>query len=231
MGVGKSPATGMLVVLLVQLCMVDAWGAEVCRFMGASDYDGHVAVTTDVTAAEGVTKVDVTGTFEATTMFWFHIRYLIEEVSTSRDAESLAPAVETRHARGDVPTGEIAEGEDRDGNHTARGHHVVDEAGGLLPEADHARGDQTAENHRHQGCGETHRGQQAKEHGLPLNAVPERSSLAASHLAAPQLDDRLGAVPNYGSLHRGIRSHRRNHLRIRGFSNLRRQPSGFGGGY
>ena len=97
MGVGKSPATGMLVVLLVQLCMVDAWGAEVCRFTGASDYDGHVAVTTDVTAADGVTKVDVAGTFEATTMFWFHIRYLIEEVSTWRNGELETVAVNSRY--------------------------------------------------------------------------------------------------------------------------------------
>ena len=97
MGVGKSPATGMLVVLLVQLCMVDAWGAEVCRFTGASDYDGHVAVTTDVTAADDVTKVDVVGTLEATTMLRFHIRYLIEEVSTWRNDELETVAVNSRY--------------------------------------------------------------------------------------------------------------------------------------
>ena len=58
--------------------------AEVCRFAGTTDYGGHVAVTTDVAAVSGVTRVDVAVTFEATTMFWRHIHYLVEEVSTWR---------------------------------------------------------------------------------------------------------------------------------------------------
>ena len=97
MGVGKSPATGMLVALVVQLCRVDASGAEVCHFTGASDYDGHVAVTTDVAAADSITRVDVAGTFEATTMFWLHIRYLIEEVKF-RDKERHAVSHEIEPA-------------------------------------------------------------------------------------------------------------------------------------
>jgi len=101
MGVRKSAATGMLVALVVQLCRVDASGAEVCHFTGASDYDGHVAVTTDVAAADSITRVDVAGTFEATTMFWLHIRYLIEEVSTWRNGELETVAVNSRYLVGD----------------------------------------------------------------------------------------------------------------------------------
>lgn len=51
MAVGKSPVTGMLVALVVQLCRADALGAEICHFTGTSDYHGHVAVTTNVAAA------------------------------------------------------------------------------------------------------------------------------------------------------------------------------------
>jgi len=91
----------MLVALVVQLCRVDASGAEVCHFTGASDYDGHVAVTTDVAAADSITRVDVAGTFEATTMFWLHIRYLIEEVSTWRNGELETVAVNSRYLVGD----------------------------------------------------------------------------------------------------------------------------------
>src|SRR3954466_15666830 len=69
-------------LVAVQLCRADALGAEICHFTGTSDYHGHVAVTTNVAAAHGVTTVDVAGTFEATTMFWPRIRYLVEEMST-----------------------------------------------------------------------------------------------------------------------------------------------------
>ena len=67
-------------LVAVQLCRADALGAEICHFTGTSDYHGHVAVTTNVAAAHGVTTVDVAGTFEATTMFWPRIRYLVEEM-------------------------------------------------------------------------------------------------------------------------------------------------------
>jgi hypothetical protein len=44
--------------------------------------------------------VDVAGTFEATTMFWLHIRYLIEEVSTWRNGELETVAVNSRYLVG-----------------------------------------------------------------------------------------------------------------------------------
>lgn len=101
MAVGKSPVTGMLVALVVQLCRADALGAEICHFTGTSDYHGHVAVTTNVAAAHGVTTVDVAGTFEATTMFWPRIRYLVEEMSTWQNGELQSVAVNSRYSVGD----------------------------------------------------------------------------------------------------------------------------------
>lgn len=100
-GPGKSTAsaTGLLLagVAAAQLCMVDAAAGEVCRFAGTTDYAGHVAVTTDVAATDGVTRVDVGLTFEATTMLWLHIHYLVEEVSAWRAGELESVAVNNRY--------------------------------------------------------------------------------------------------------------------------------------
>ena len=85
MSLGESPTTttGLLLagVIAAQLCTVDA-SAEVCRFAGTTNYAGRVAVTTDVEAADGVTRVDVSMAFDATWMLWFRIHYLVEEIST-----------------------------------------------------------------------------------------------------------------------------------------------------
>jgi hypothetical protein len=70
---------------------------EVCRFAGITDHAGRAAVTTDVSAAEGLTRVDVVVTFEATTMLVVPIRYLIEEVSTWRGGELESVAVNNRY--------------------------------------------------------------------------------------------------------------------------------------
>jgi hypothetical protein len=98
---GQSPATasGLLLVGVVvgQLYTVKASADEVCRFAGTTDYAGHVAVTTGVAATAGVTKVDVAVRFEATTILWFHIHYLIEEVSTWQAGELESLAVNNRY--------------------------------------------------------------------------------------------------------------------------------------
>jgi hypothetical protein len=95
-------ASGLLVAVVVagQSFTVSASAGEVCRFAGITDYAGHVGVTTDVAAADGITRVSVAITFESTTMFWPHIHYLLEEVSTWRAAELESVAVNSRYLLG-----------------------------------------------------------------------------------------------------------------------------------
>ncbi len=73
--IGRRLAIGMLVasVFALPLGLMGASAAEVCRYSGSTDYDGHVAVTTNVSESDGVTRVDIVGMFEGTTMFWLHI--------------------------------------------------------------------------------------------------------------------------------------------------------------
>jgi hypothetical protein len=79
-----------------QFCAAGA-SAEVCRFTGTTSHDGHVAVTASVDASDGVTKVDVDLAFDATWMFWFRFRYLVEEISTWRNDRMQSLAVNTRY--------------------------------------------------------------------------------------------------------------------------------------
>ena len=82
-GFGRYLGAGLLLAgAMLQLYARDASAAEVCRFTGTTDPAGRVVVTTDVAAADGVTRVDVAATFESTAMFWLHIEYLVEELST-----------------------------------------------------------------------------------------------------------------------------------------------------
>jgi hypothetical protein len=101
--IGRRLAIGMLVASIFALPIgpMGASAAEVCHYTGSTDYDGHVAVTTNVTESDGVTRVDVVGMFDATTMFWLHIHYLLEEVSTWRDGELQSVAVNSRYLVGD----------------------------------------------------------------------------------------------------------------------------------
>ena len=69
------------VFVAAQLCGA-ASADEVCRFTGSTDYAGHLAVTTAVTASGDRTIVDVATTFDSTSMFLFGVRYLLEEIST-----------------------------------------------------------------------------------------------------------------------------------------------------
>jgi hypothetical protein len=103
MDVGERWVVGMLTALaiVVSLCSADASAAEVCHYTGSTDYDGHVTVTTDVTESGGITRVDVVGAFEATTVFWLRVHYLIEEVSTWRDGELQSVSMNSRYLLGD----------------------------------------------------------------------------------------------------------------------------------
>gem|GEM_PF-1479819 len=73
------------VLFFFSFCLPPAHATELCRFSGTTDYAGHVTVTTKAATAGGVTRVDVAVAFEATTAIWFHIRYLVEEISQWRD--------------------------------------------------------------------------------------------------------------------------------------------------
>jgi hypothetical protein len=101
--IGRRLAIGMLVASISALPIgpMGASAAEVCHYTGSTDYDGHVAVTTNVSESDGVTRVDVVGMFEATTMFWLHVHYLLQEVSTWRDGELQSIAVNNRYLIGD----------------------------------------------------------------------------------------------------------------------------------
>ncbi len=70
--------------------------AELCRFAGNTDYDGKVDVTTKVSVSGDVTRVDVAVTFEATTMFWLRMHYLVEEISVWRSGVVQDVALNTR---------------------------------------------------------------------------------------------------------------------------------------
>jgi hypothetical protein len=78
----------------------DRADAEACRFAGTTDPSGKVAVSAEVTETNGTTHVDVAATFETTTMFWFRIHYLVEEVSTWRSGELETVGVNTRYLLG-----------------------------------------------------------------------------------------------------------------------------------
>jgi hypothetical protein len=102
-GIGKRLTIGILAasVAAVPLFGVAASAAEVCHYTGTTDYDGHVAVTITVTESDGTTRVDAIGAFEATTMFWLRIHYLLEEVSSWRNGELQSVAVNSRYLLGD----------------------------------------------------------------------------------------------------------------------------------
>lgn len=97
-----SQVSGLLLagMFVVQACRPDAFAAEVCRFTGTTDYDGHVAVTAAVGATGGVTRVDVVANFESTTTLWLRLHYMVEEVSTWRAGELENVAVNIRYLIG-----------------------------------------------------------------------------------------------------------------------------------
>jgi hypothetical protein len=73
--ISRRLAIGILVasVSALPLGSMGASAAEVCHCTGSTEYDGHIGVTTNVSESDGVTRVDIVGMFEGTTMFWLHI--------------------------------------------------------------------------------------------------------------------------------------------------------------
>jgi hypothetical protein len=86
-------------ILAVQICG-KASAAEVCRFSGRTDYAGHVAVTTVVTAGRDSTIVDVATTFDSAAMFLFGVHYMLEELSIWRGRQLEDLAVNSRYLLG-----------------------------------------------------------------------------------------------------------------------------------
>lgn len=90
-----------LCIVLAAVSVSDAHASEKCRYSGTTDYDGHAAITTDVSATGGITRVDAALTFEAHEMLWFQIRYLAQEISVWRDGKLQSVAVNNRYLSGD----------------------------------------------------------------------------------------------------------------------------------
>ncbi len=88
--------TAAFPVVCMVLLPVQLRAAELCRFAGTTDYDGKVGVTTSVSVSGDVTRVDVAVTFEATTMFWLRMHYLVEEISFWRGGVVQDVALNTR---------------------------------------------------------------------------------------------------------------------------------------
>ena len=87
----------LAIVVALSLRLGAASASETCRFAGTTDYDGHVMATANVAASNGITTVDVDVTFDATMMYLFHIRYLVQEISTWRAGALESVALNTRY--------------------------------------------------------------------------------------------------------------------------------------
>jgi hypothetical protein len=81
------------------LFAIPAWGSEVCRFAGTTDFDGQVAVTAiaDTNPADGTTTVDVRLGFNGTPMLFVHTNYLMQEISTWKATRLQSLAVNSRY--------------------------------------------------------------------------------------------------------------------------------------
>ena len=89
---------GIVAALLFNIA---APAAEICRFTGTTDYSGRVAVTSRVTVSASAIQVDVAATFDSSSMFWFGVHYLVEEVSSWSDGQLQSVAVNSRYLIGD----------------------------------------------------------------------------------------------------------------------------------
>ncbi len=97
--IGSSVPAGVLAVAqLFCLAAAPAAASEVCRYTGVTDYAGHLTLTTTATTNGGATTVDVAADFEATSMVFVHLRYLVEEISLWRDGRMQYVAMNTRNA-------------------------------------------------------------------------------------------------------------------------------------
>lgn len=90
----------LLAAVIATQSVTPASAAEICRYSGTTSQDGKVTLTTDVTRTGEQSRVDVTMRFEATSLLWFHIQYLAEEISTWQGRDMQNVAVNTRYLLG-----------------------------------------------------------------------------------------------------------------------------------
>ena len=96
----KSSAHRLLLAGVVIMHWCTASVAEVCRFVGTTDYAGHITVTTTAATMDGLTKIDVNTSFEFTIMFWFGVHYLVHRLLDSRPICWIPPVTGERVVRG-----------------------------------------------------------------------------------------------------------------------------------
>jgi hypothetical protein len=77
----------------------NAHAAEVCHFLGTSDYSGRIDVTTNINnrVMDATTTVDVIAAFVATPLPFVHLNYLMEEISTWKSDQLQSVAVNSRY--------------------------------------------------------------------------------------------------------------------------------------
>ncbi len=84
-------------IAAVWLYASDVSAAELCRFTGTTDYQGRATITTDVARFDGLTRVDVVGTFAARWNLVLPVQYLMEEISTWKGNDLQEVAVNYRY--------------------------------------------------------------------------------------------------------------------------------------
>jgi hypothetical protein len=87
----------LLSTTLAQTWATASCAAETCRYVGTTDYAGHLSVVTTAAADGDTTRLDVTVRFEATTALWLHLSYLIEEITRWRNEALVRMDVNTRY--------------------------------------------------------------------------------------------------------------------------------------
>lgn len=86
----------LLPMVIAALALLPRFAAaEICRFSGPSNHDGHIAVTTEVTAAGDVVTVNATLALTASA-FFYNVEYLVQEISTWRGTQIQTLAVNGR---------------------------------------------------------------------------------------------------------------------------------------
>jgi hypothetical protein len=82
------------------MLLYDAASAEVCQFTGTTDPSGTISVISSVETANGVTKVDVSATYDTTAYLFFHVHYLVNEITLWQGDQLQTIGINTRYLLG-----------------------------------------------------------------------------------------------------------------------------------